>query len=93
MVKSMTGYGRGESLLEDKKIVTEIKSFNHRYRDISLKLPRRFSPLENQINTKCIHLVLRVTQQLFGPFSPAPFRIQSRIVSKGEQVVAREKDP
>jgi uncharacterized protein (TIGR00255 family) len=36
-------------LLEDKKIVTEIKSFNHRYRDISLKLPRRFSPLENQI--------------------------------------------
>ncbi|MCX5894269.1 MAG: YicC family protein [Proteobacteria bacterium] len=46
MVKSMTGYGRGEALLEGKKIITEIKSVNHRFCDITLKLPRRFSPFE-----------------------------------------------
>jgi uncharacterized protein (TIGR00255 family) len=49
MAKSMTGYGRGESLLEGKKIAVEIRSTNHRFCDISLKLPKRFSPLEMEI--------------------------------------------
>jgi uncharacterized protein (TIGR00255 family) len=49
MAKSMTGYGRGESLLEGKKINIEIRSTNHRFCDVSLKLPRRFSPLEADI--------------------------------------------
>jgi uncharacterized protein (TIGR00255 family) len=49
MTKSMTGYGRGEALLQGKKIITEIKSFNHRYCDISLKLPKRFSALEAEV--------------------------------------------
>lgn len=49
MAKSMTGYGRGESLLEGKKISIEIRSTNHRFCDVSLKLPRRFSPLEADI--------------------------------------------
>jgi uncharacterized protein (TIGR00255 family) len=49
MIKSMTGYGRGEAVLEGKKIVTEIKSFNHRFSDISVKLPKRFSPLETEV--------------------------------------------
>ena len=49
MAKSMTGYGRGESLLEGKKIIIEIRSTNHRFCDVSLKIPRRFSPLESDI--------------------------------------------
>jgi uncharacterized protein (TIGR00255 family) len=49
MAKSMTGYGRGESLLEGKKISIEIRSTNHRFCDVSLKLPKRFSPLETDI--------------------------------------------
>ena len=49
MIKSMTGYGRGETLLDGRKVITEIRSTNHRFCDISLKLPRRFSPLEAEI--------------------------------------------
>jgi uncharacterized protein (TIGR00255 family) len=49
MIKSMTGYGRGETLLDGRKIIIEIRSTNHRFCDISLKLPRRFSPLEADV--------------------------------------------
>jgi uncharacterized protein (TIGR00255 family) len=48
MIKSMTGYGRGEWQGDGKKVEVELKSFNHRYCDVSLRLPRRLNPLENQ---------------------------------------------
>ncbi|KAF0123470.1 MAG: hypothetical protein FD151_260 [bacterium] len=49
MLKSMTGYGSGECVFEGGRIVVEVKSVNHRYMDISCKLPRRFSSMESQI--------------------------------------------
>jgi len=52
MIRSMTGYGRAESLLEDKKLVVEIKSFNHRYLEVSLRLPGILLPLELEIRKK-----------------------------------------
>ena len=52
MIKSMTGYGRGEWQRDGKKVEVEIKSFNHRYCDILLRLPRRLSPLEAQARNR-----------------------------------------
>lgn len=49
MIRSMTGYGRGENLANDRKFTVEIKSVNHRYNDISIKLPRIMNPLEDKI--------------------------------------------
>ncbi|MCL2566315.1 MAG: YicC family protein [Defluviitaleaceae bacterium] len=49
MVKSMTGYGRGEYSKYNRKFVVEIKSVNHRYNDISVKLPRILSGLEDAV--------------------------------------------
>ena len=43
MVKSMTGFGRGEYSDEKRSIVAEIKSVNHRYFDITVKMPRRYA--------------------------------------------------
>lgn len=43
MVKSMTGFGRGEFEQESKKIVVEMKSVNHRYCDVNIRLPRKIS--------------------------------------------------
>ena len=51
MIKSMTGFGRYEAADEKHKIVTEIKSVNHRYLDITLKMPRRFNRFEARIRT------------------------------------------
>jgi hypothetical protein len=41
MIKSMTGYGRGECQVEHKRFEAEIRSFNHRYLDVSIRLPRK----------------------------------------------------
>ena len=48
----MTGFGRGEYLDDEKKIIIEIKSVNHRYCDISVKLPRTISRFEPEIRKR-----------------------------------------
>jgi len=49
MVKSMTGYGRSEKITSDYKCTVEIKSVNHRYLDLSIKLPRKLNVFEGEI--------------------------------------------
>ena len=46
MIKSMTGFGRCEEITEDYKAVVEIKSVNHKYCDISIRLPRKLNQFE-----------------------------------------------
>ena len=49
MIKSMTGYGRSEKVTPAAKCSVEIKSVNHRYLDLSIKLPRKLNMLEADI--------------------------------------------
>ncbi|MBQ7793643.1 MAG: hypothetical protein IJ366_03900, partial [Clostridia bacterium] len=49
MIKSMTGYGRSEAVIDGKKIFCEIKSVNHRYSDYTIKVPRNFGFLEDKV--------------------------------------------
>jgi uncharacterized protein (TIGR00255 family) len=53
MIKSMTGYGKNEVTLVSGRIVVEIRSVNHRYSEISVKLPRTLIALENDVR-KCV---------------------------------------
>jgi uncharacterized protein (TIGR00255 family) len=46
MLKSMTGFGRCEEVGEDRKIIVEMKAVNHRYCDISIKMPKKLSFFE-----------------------------------------------
>jgi len=46
MIKSMTGFGRGEVQHNNTSFTIELKSVNHRYLDISIKCPKKFSYLE-----------------------------------------------
>jgi uncharacterized protein (TIGR00255 family) len=46
MLKSMTGFGRGEGETTIGKISIETRSVNHRFCDINIKLPKRFAPYE-----------------------------------------------
>lgn len=50
-VKSMTGYGRYESVDAQKKIVVDLRSVNHRYCDISVKISRMYGYLEDKIKS------------------------------------------
>ena len=58
-VKSMTGYGRGEHIAEDRKFTIELKSVNHRYNDINIKLPRSLASLEDKIKKHIMKQVFR----------------------------------
>jgi uncharacterized protein (TIGR00255 family) len=49
MILSMTGYGRGEFENENYKIVTEMKTVNHRYCDIIIKMPKKLTALEERM--------------------------------------------
>ena len=49
MIKSMTGFGRSEYADGKRNIIVEIKSVNHRYSDISVKMPRRYSFAEDKV--------------------------------------------
>ncbi len=49
MIYSMTGFGRGEAGDEDRKITVELKSVNHRYLDINVKMPRNLIFFETAV--------------------------------------------
>ncbi|MBO5469147.1 MAG: YicC family protein [Lachnospiraceae bacterium] len=49
MIKSMTGFGRSESITKERKIVIEMKSVNHRYCDLNIKMPKKFNFFEAAI--------------------------------------------
>ena len=52
MIKSMTGFGRNEVSEEKRKITVEIKSVNHRYLDVNIKMPKKLSFFEAAIRTE-----------------------------------------
>lgn len=51
MIKSMTGFGRSEISTGERRIVVEMKSVNHRFCDINIKMPKKLSFFETTIRT------------------------------------------
>ena len=49
MIRSMTGYGRGEQVLHDRTITIEVRAVNNRYLDCSVKIPRLYVFAEDGI--------------------------------------------
>lgn len=52
MIKSMTGYGRVETICDGRNIVVEAKSVNHRFLEIALRTPAALYPLEMEYKKK-----------------------------------------
>ena len=65
MIKSMTGFGRAEEITDNYKLSVEIKSVNHRYLDLNIKMPRRFFPFEADIRNIVKEYVSRGKVDLF----------------------------
>jgi len=59
MIKSMTGYGRYKYENDGREYIVEIKSVNHRYFDISVKIPKTISYLEEMIKKEISNVVCR----------------------------------
>ena len=59
MLKSMTGFGRAEMVIEGFTVSVQIRSVNHRYMDISLRIPRFYNFLEDKIRQKTAEYISR----------------------------------
>ena len=46
---SMTAFGRGEQEADSRTWIAEVKSVNHRFCDIKIRIPRKYGALEDKI--------------------------------------------
>lgn len=68
MIRSMTGFGRGESRADHRKFTVEIRSVNHRYSDINIKLSRTMAFLEEKIRNYVKEKVARGKVDIYISF-------------------------
>lgn len=78
MIKSMTGYGRGQAQVDGLSFSIEIRTVNHRYGDINIKAPRLLLPLEAQIKKQVSAVLKRgkvdvfISQEAAGQVAAQP---------------------
>ena len=59
MLRSMTGFGHCEYTEQDITFTIEIKTVNHRYSDIFLRMPKQLSPFEELIRSLTLAKIQR----------------------------------
>lgn len=65
MICSMTGYGRGENTLNNRKITVELRSVNHRFLEFSCRVPRGYLFLEDNLKSLVQKRVTRGKVEMF----------------------------
>ncbi|MDW2797564.1 YicC/YloC family endoribonuclease [Clostridium boliviensis] len=65
MIKSMTGFGRYETVTDEYKISVEMKAVNHRYLDLSIKMPKKFNFFEAGIRNLLKNYIQRGKVDVF----------------------------
>ena len=65
MIKSMTGFGRCEIVTTEYKISVEMKAVNHRYLDLSIKMPKKFNFFEAGIRNLLKNYIQRGKVDVF----------------------------
>ncbi len=85
MPMSMTGYGRSEGKENNKEIVAEIKSVNHRYLDFNIRLPRHYAFLEDRAREYIKNYISRGKVDVY--LSIDSFKEDSREVILDEELV------
>ncbi len=65
MIKSMTGFGRCEVQEGERKITVEMKSVNHRYLDVNIKMPKKLNFFEAAIRSELKHYIQRGKVDVF----------------------------
>ncbi len=71
MIKSMTGFGRCEISEGTKKVTLEMKAVNHRYLDVSVKMPKKLNMFETAIRNELKNHIQRGKVDLFITYEDA----------------------
>lgn len=65
MIKSMTGFGRCEIVGNNRKFTVEMKSVNHRYLDVNIKMPKKLNFFESAIRSELKSYISRGKVDVF----------------------------
>lgn len=65
MIKSMTGFGRCEAAGNNRKFTVEIKSVNHRYLDVNIKMPKKLNYFESSVRGELKKYITRGKVDVF----------------------------
>jgi len=65
MIKSMTGFGRCEIAENNRKFTVEMKSVNHRYLDVNIKMPKKLNFFESAIRSELKNYISRGKVDIF----------------------------
>ena len=65
MIKSMTGFGRCEIVENNRKFTVEMKSVNHRYLDVNIKMPKKLNFFESAIRSELKNYISRGKVDVF----------------------------
>lgn len=65
MIKSMTGFGRCEAAENNRKFTVEIKAVNHRYLDVSIKMPKALNYFESAVRSELKKYISRGKVDVF----------------------------
>jgi uncharacterized protein (TIGR00255 family) len=83
MIRSMTGFGRGKSQADGMECLVEVKTVNHRYSDIYIKIPRQISFLEDKVREVVSKSVSRGKADVFISFDDFSEDSRSILIDEG----------
>ncbi len=87
MIKSMTGFGRCETAENNRKFTVEMKSVNHRYLDVNIKMPKALGIFESAVRTELKNYISRGKVDVFITFEDLS---ESRSTVRYNREVAEE---
>ncbi len=82
MINSMTGFGRCAEETAEWKVTVEVKSVNNRYLDVSVKMPKQYISLEENIKKTVSYYVNRGRVDVFLTIEEAGEKDQKVVVDK-----------
>jgi len=83
MIRSMTGFGKGDFNEEGKFFTVEIRTTNHRYNDISVKIPRQVSYLEDKVRDVVLQYMSRGKIEIFITYEDYSGSIKNVFIDEG----------
>lgn len=90
MIKSMTGFGKGEATVDDKKIRVELRSLNSKQLDLSIKLPGKYRAAEAEMRSIITRELQRGKVDCFVSFEAATADTPAHINAEAFKAYADE---
>ncbi|MDD2978731.1 MAG: YicC family protein [Hespellia sp.] len=87
MIKSMTGFGRGEVTKDNRKFSVEMKGVNHRYLDVNIRMPKKLNFFETSIRTYLKKYVHRGKVDIFITYDDMS---ENQVALKYNETLAEE---